>query len=61
MNRTPTISQFIDDAEKALIEAIERDDYSPGKNQLTKGRSKELQAAARTTINEKRIRSGCKI
>ena len=61
MNQTPTIGQFIDDEEKALIEAIERDDYSPGKNHLTKERSEKLQAAARATINEERIRISLRV
>jgi len=48
--------KFIDDEEKALVKAIERDDYKIGKNALTPTRLKELTSAASAAINEARIK-----
>ena len=42
----------MDDEERILVEAIEQGDHFPGESQLTEARAKELQAAARATINE---------
>jgi len=33
MAKLPTIGKFLDDEERELYEAIEADDYAPGKNQ----------------------------
>jgi uncharacterized protein (DUF4415 family) len=54
--KTPTIGKFIDDEEKALYELIEGDGYKPGPSLLTPARMKELQSAARATINEQRTK-----
>lgn len=56
MKKIPTIGKFLDDEEKEIYEAIERDDYKVGKNFLTPERLKELKAAARATINETRVK-----
>ncbi len=56
MNKVPSIGRFVDEEEKALIAAIESPDFVPGKNALTPARMKELQAAARATINEGRAK-----
>lgn len=55
MNRTPIVGPYLDDDEKAMIEAIERDDYNPV-SLLTPKLLKEHQAAARATLNEERIK-----
>jgi predicted DNA binding CopG/RHH family protein len=56
MTTKPRPGSFIDDEEKALIEAIERDDYHPGQDHLTPKRMQELKSAARATINEERTK-----
>lgn len=43
---------FLDDEEKALYEAIEADDYQPGKSQLTESEKDRLQNIASATLNE---------
>ena len=55
MNRTPIVGPFLDDEEKAIIEAIERDDYNPV-SLLTPKLLEEHRAAARATLNEERIK-----
>ena len=54
--KAPTIGKFVDDEEKALYELIESDGYEPGPNLLTPPRMRELQEAARATINEQRTK-----
>jgi predicted DNA binding CopG/RHH family protein len=54
--KTPTIGKFVDDEEKTLYELIESDNYKPGANLLTPARLKELQNAARATVNEQRTK-----
>ncbi len=56
MTNKPSIKKIFDDEEKAVIEAIERDDYEVGENELTPTRFKELTSAARATINEERVK-----
>ena len=56
MKKVPTIGNFIDDEEKEIYEAIERDGYKVGENFLTPERMNELKAAARATINETRVK-----
>jgi len=56
MTNKPSVKIFLDDEEKATIDAIERDDYEVGKNALTPTRIKELTSAARATINEERVK-----
>ena len=54
--KEPTIGQYYDEEEKALIEAIENDDYQPPKNQITEEEKLRLQEIARNTINEERTK-----
>lgn len=56
MKKVPTIGNFIDDEEKEIYEAIERDDYKVGENFLTPERMNELKAAARATMNKARVK-----
>jgi predicted DNA binding CopG/RHH family protein len=56
MSKNPKIGYFIDEDEKLLVEAIERDSYQPGENFLTAERLKMFQSAARATINEERTK-----
>ncbi len=51
MKKEPYIKDNIDDEEKALVEAIESDDFIP-ESTLTAENLAELQEAARNTINE---------
>lgn len=51
MTRTPKITRYLDDEERALVEAIDAPDYVPGDSQMTPERVAALQAAARNTIN----------
>jgi len=60
MNRKPEIN-FLDAEEKSLYEAIENDDYVPGKSSLTPKRMSELQEIARNTINEERTKISLRI
>ena len=46
------VIDFLDDEEKALYEAIEADDYEPGKSQLTESEKDRLQSIASATLNE---------
>ena len=52
MKNAPYVSQYLDDDEKELIEAIESDSYEVGKNLLTVEILQNLQEAARNTISE---------
>ena len=52
MKNAPYVSQYLDDEEKELIEAIESDSYEVGKNLLTVEILQKLQEAARNTISE---------
>lgn len=61
MGKTPAITRFIDDEEQALVDAIERDDYEVGDNALTIERFKELQAAARATMDEARTKISLRV
>ena len=54
MKNIPKVTNYIDDDEKQLIEAIERDDYQVGRSALTSDRLQELQAGARAKMNEER-------
>jgi predicted DNA binding CopG/RHH family protein len=56
MSKIPKIGRFLDEDEKLLVEAIERDGYEPGENFLTAERLKMFQSAARATINEERTK-----
>ncbi len=56
MTNKPSIKKFLDDEEKEVMEAIERDDYEVGNNALTPTRLKELKLAARATIHEERVK-----
>jgi len=52
MKKEPTVSKYLNDAEKELIEAIEADDYAPGPSLLTPETLRDVQEAARNTLNE---------
>jgi predicted DNA binding CopG/RHH family protein len=54
--KIPIIGKFLDDEEAELYNLIESEDYVPGPNLLTPKRLKELQSAARATINEERTK-----
>ncbi len=56
MTEIPELTKFMDDEEKAIVEAIEDDDYKAGNNALTPTRLNELKSAARATINEERVK-----
>ena len=56
MAKIPKIEMFLDDEEKELIDAIEAEDYRPGKNHLTAELKAELRESARTTINAERTK-----
>ncbi len=56
MKKIPTVGKYLDDEEKEIIEAIERDDYAPGPSLLTLERLGEFQAAARATLREPRVK-----
>ncbi len=53
MKKEPYVGKYIDEEEKALIEATEADDFVP-KSQLTREGLAELQEAARNTIIKKK-------
>lgn len=54
--KIPTIGKYIDDEEKALIEAIEGGEYDGGISLLTPKRKADLQRYARNTINAERTK-----
>jgi predicted DNA binding CopG/RHH family protein len=51
----PRIGAFLDDEEKAVYEAIERDDYVP-RSILTPKKRAEYRAIARANMNEGRVK-----
>jgi len=61
MPNEPIIKTFIDDEEKAIIEAIEHEGYETGKNTLTPARLETLKSAARAAINEERVKISLRI
>ena len=54
MHKEPTIGRYIDDEERELVEAIERDGYAFGKSNLTPERIEFFKQAARKTLNDER-------
>lgn len=52
MKKEPYVSTYLDDEEKELIEAIEADDYEAGPSLLTPETLRDVQEAARNTLNE---------
>lgn len=52
MNKEPYVENYLDDEERELIEAMEADDYVPGKSLLTPELRAQMQEAARNTLNE---------
>ena len=52
MNKEPYVEKYLDDEERELIEAMEADDYVPGKSLLTPELRAQMQEAARNTLNE---------
>ena len=61
MKKAPKIGAFLDAEEKAIVAAIERDDYKAGKNALTPERLVALQVAARATIDGERAKISLRI
>ena len=47
MSRDPRVTEFIDDEEKELIEAIEAETYAPGESLLTDELAAQVREAAR--------------
>ena len=60
MKKIPTIGAFLDDEEKAIYEAIEREDYKPV-SLLTPEKVAEYQASARATLNESRVKISLRV
>ncbi|MDC9726859.1 MAG: CopG family antitoxin [Candidatus Thioglobus sp.] len=54
MNKIPKVTTYLDDDEKQLIKAIEKDSYQVGVSSLNEERLKEIQASARAKMNEDR-------
>lgn len=52
MKKEPYVSTYLDDEEKELIEAIESNDYKAGPSLLTPKTLRNVQEAARNTLNE---------
>lgn len=52
MKKEPYVNTYLDDEEKELIEAIEADDYKAGPSLLTPETLRDVQEAARNTLNE---------
>ncbi len=59
--KDPTVGQYYDEEEKALIEAIESDDYQTPENRITEAEKIRLQQIARNTINEERTKISIRI
>jgi predicted DNA binding CopG/RHH family protein len=55
MSNKPKVDHYIDEDEKNLIESIESDSYQVEGGFLTPERMFDLQAIARSTMNEERI------
>ena len=52
MKKEPYVSEYLDDEERELIEAIESDDYVFGESLMTPELLARMQEAARNTLNE---------
>lgn len=52
MKKKPYVSNYLDDEERELIEAIESDDYVLGESVMTPELLAHMQEAARNTLNE---------
>ena len=52
MKKEPYVSEYLDDEERELIEAIESDDYVLGESLMTPELLARMQEAARNTLNE---------
>ncbi len=61
MAKIPTVGNFQDDEERELVNAIESGNYELGESLLTHTRLKDLQSAARSTINEERIKVSLRV
>jgi predicted DNA binding CopG/RHH family protein len=55
MAKTPEFGAFLDDEEREIYEAIERDDYAPA-SLLTPEKRAEYREIARATMNEPRVK-----
>jgi predicted DNA binding CopG/RHH family protein len=54
MKKEPHIGKYIDDEEKELVEAIERDDYVFGESNLNPEKLEFFKKAAQNTLNDER-------
>jgi predicted DNA binding CopG/RHH family protein len=58
--KPPKIAEFLDDEEKALVDAVESPGYKP-KSELTPARKKAYAASARAAMNEARVKISLRI
>ena len=58
--KIPIVGPYLDDEERQIVEAIERDDYNPV-SLLTPEKLKEYQAAARATLEEQRTKISLRV
>jgi predicted DNA binding CopG/RHH family protein len=55
MGKEPHVGKYLDRDEEELVRAIESDAYEFGESALTPERKRELQTAARNTLNDERV------
>ncbi len=60
MKTTPEIGRYLDDEEKALVQALETGD-APLKTGLTPERKREIEAMARATMTDERAKISSRI
>jgi len=60
MKKTPEIGRYLDDKEKALVQAFETGD-APVKSGLTLKRKREIEAMARATMTDKRAKISLRV
>ena len=60
MKKTPEIGRYLDDEEKALVQAFETGD-APVKSGLTPKRKREIEAMARATMTDERAKISLRV
>jgi predicted DNA binding CopG/RHH family protein len=60
MKKTPEIGRYLDDEEKALVQALETGD-APVKSGLTPKRKREIEAMARATVTDERAKISLRV
>jgi predicted DNA binding CopG/RHH family protein len=60
MKKTPEIGRYLDDEEKALVQAFETSD-APLKSALTHKRKSEIEATARATMSDERAKISLRV